>query len=439
MAKSRIRPFYVIPFLVVAMIGALWWYNRLQDIPSGMPQGGGGGGHGPGGGGHHGGPGGRFGMAGPLPVIAMPASTGDMELYLNGLGTVVPTTQVTIRTQISGILMDVKFQEGQLVKQGDLLALIDPRPYEVSLETAQGNLLQAQSQLKEAKLDLERYKVLATQDSIASQQVDTQTALVTQYEGLVKVDQAAIDSAQLNLTYCHVTAPVDGRVGLRQVDKGNYVTPGDSNGLVVLTQTHPITVIFTLPEDYIPEVTHQINAGAKLGVDVFDRTVTTKLASGTLLTIDNMVDQSTGTFKLRATFANNDDELFPNQFVNARMLLEVLHGILMIPTSSIERSEEGTFVYLVQADHTVTARVIKLGSTEGEKVQVLSGLTNGDMVVVDGADKLKEGMEVAEQTVAQADPAAGHVKGPPGGVKKGWKKGQGKGPKDQTQTKDSGK
>jgi len=172
---------------------------------------------------------------------------------------------------------------------------------------------------------------------------------------------------------------------------------------------------------------------------VFDRTVTTKLASGTLLTIDNMVDQSTGTFKLRATFANNDDELFPNQFVNARMLLEVLHGILMIPTSSIERSEEGTFVYLVQADHTVTARVIKLGSTEGEKVQVLSGLTNGDMVVVDGADKLKEGMEVAEQTVAQADPAAGHVKGPPGGVKKGWKKGQGKGPKDQTQTKDSGK
>jgi len=432
MAKSRIRPFYVIPFVVVALIGALWWYNHQQDIPSGLPQGGG---HGPGGG-HHGGPGGRFGTAGPLPVIAQAATTGDMKLYLNGLGTVVPTTQVTIRTQISGLLMDVKFQEGQLVKQGDLLALIDPRPFEVTLQTAQGNLLQAQSQLTEAKLDLERYKGLAKEDSIASQQVDTQTALVTQYQGLVKVYQAAIASSQLNLTYCHIVAPVEGRVGLRLVDKGNYVTPGDATGLVVLTQTHPITVIFSLPEDYIPDVNRQIHAGAKLTVDAYDRTVTTLLASGILSTIDNMVDQSTGTFKLKASFANDNDELFPNQFVNARMLLQVLHDVLMVPTSSIERGEQGTFVYLVQADHTVTARTIKLGPTEGEKVQVLGGLATGDMVVVDGADKLKEGMEVAEQTAAQADPSTGHIKGPPGGARKGWKKGQGKG---TDQTKDSGK
>jgi multidrug efflux system membrane fusion protein len=435
MAKSRIRPFYVIPFVVFALIGVLWWVNHQQDVPTNIPQGsksGKGGGSG-----RYS----RFGTAGPLPVIAQPAKKGDMSLYLNALGSAAATTTITVKTQISGQLIDVKYQEGQTVKKGDLLAIIDPRPYQNSLEQAQGNQLQAQAQLTEAKLNLTRYKQLAQQDSIASQQVDTQAALVTQYEGLVKVYQAAIDSAQLNLTYCHIVAPVDGRVGLRLVDKGNYVTPGDSSGLVVLTQTKPISVIFSLPEDNVPAVSKRIHSGATLAVDAYDRTVSTKLASGTLTTIDNLVDQSTGTFKLKASFTNDDESLFPNQFVNVRMLLDVLHDILMIPTSSIERGEQGTYVYVVKADHTVTARIVKLGNTEGEKVQVLSGLDEGDLVVTDGADKLREGMEVAEQTPAQADPSLGRPKGPPGGE---MRKRSRKGPDQATgdskgQAKDKGK
>jgi multidrug efflux system membrane fusion protein len=423
MAKSSIRPFYIVPFLVLALVGGLWWFNRQQDVPNASV--------GPGGKKGGGGRNGRFGPQGPMPVMVMAAKTGDINVFLNGLGAVTPITTVTIHSQISGYLMDVNYTEGQEVKKGDLLALIDPRPYQVALEQAEGNLLQAQSQLTEAKLDLERYKQLSAQDSIASQQVDTQAALVNQDLGLVKVDQAAIDNAKLNLVYCHVTAPADGRVGIRLVDKGNYVTSGDSSGLVVLTQLRPITALFTLPEDNLPDIIKQMKTGNPIRVDAYDRTMTTKLATGALATLDNVVDPTTGTVKLKASFANDDEELFPSQFVNIQMLLTTLHDVLVVPTSAIERGEQGTFVYLVQPDKTVTARPIKLGITEGEKVQVLSGLQAGDQVVVDGADRLKEGSEVEMQTADQADPTAGHAKTGPGGARKKGRKGQkGGGPAD---------
>jgi len=407
MPKSRFRPFYVVPILVIALVGGLWWFNREQDVPSFS--------NAMGKGGRKSGDGGRFGRIGNMPVVVMKAHTGDINIFLNGLGAVTPITTVTVRSQINGILMEVNFKEGQQVKKGDLLALIDPRPYQVALEQAEGNLMQAQAQLTEAKLDLERYKQLSTQDSISGQQVDTQSALVHQDEGLVKVDQAAIDNAKLNLAYCHVTAPVDGRVGLRLVDQGNYVTSSDANGLVVLTQLRPITTVFTLPEDNVPDVAKQMKLGKPIQVDAFDRTVTTKLASGTLATMDNVVDPTTGTIKLKANFANDDDALFPSQFVNVRMLLTTLHDVLIIPTSAIERGEQGTFVYLVQPDSTVTARTVQLGATEGEKVRVLGGLQPGDQVVIDGADRLKEGTAVEVQTAAEADPTAGHAKSGPGG------------------------
>jgi multidrug efflux system membrane fusion protein len=344
-------------------------------------------------------------MSGPLPVVVQPAVKGDINLYLDGLGTVTPLATVTVRTQVSGQLVKIAFDEGQWVKQGDLLAIVDPRPYQVALEQAQGQLEQAQAQLKEAQADLARYQTLASQDSIAKQQVDAQAALVSQDQGLVQTDQAAIDSAKLNLTYCHVTAPVSGRVGLRQVDIGNYVTPGDSNGLVVLTEIKPITVIFTLPEDNMDQVAARLHSGATLPVDAYDRTESRRIATGSLTAIDNEVDPTTGTFKLRATFANDDESLFPSEFVNARMLLDVDRGAVVIPTSGVERGEQGTYVYLVQPDSTVTARTVTLGPTEGERVAVISGLSVGDRVVVDGADRLKEGMDVIVQAPTGSDAA----------------------------------
>jgi membrane fusion protein, multidrug efflux system len=347
--------------------------------------------------GGRGGRAGGFGMNVPVPVVAQPAQKADINVIMAGLGTVTPLSIATIRTQISGQLFQVNFTEGQLVKKGDLLAVIDPRPYEAALNQAQGQLLQAQAQLKEAQIDLERYVTLSAQDSISKQQVDAQRALVSQYEGMAKADQAAVDNAQLNLVYCHITAPFPGRVGLRQVDSGNYVTPGDASGLVVLTQVDPITVIFSQPEDNIPAVVKRLRSGATIQVDAYDRTGLTKLASGVLTTIDNTVDTTTGQFKLRATFQNKDEILFPNQFVAIRMMLDVDRGFTVIPTSAIERGQQGTFVYVVGADNTVSAKAVKLGHTEGERVAVTSGISVGDKVVVDGADRLKDGAEVTVQ------------------------------------------
>jgi membrane fusion protein, multidrug efflux system len=345
---------------------------------------------------------GGFGMTGPLPVVVSVARKADINIILNGLGTVTPLATVTVTTQISGYLTEVNFKEGQMVTKGDLLAVIDPRPYTVALEQAQGQLIQAQAQYKEAQIDLDRYVTLSGQDSISKQQVDAQRALVTQYDGMVKQNQGLVDSAQLNLTYCHVTAPVSGRVGLRLVDQGNYVTPNSTTGLVLLTQVKPITVIFTLPEDNIPQVVKQVRApGSKITVDAYNRDNTVKLASGTLSTIDNTVDPTTGTFKLRAVFPNEDEALFPNQFVNVSMLIDVQQGVTVVSTSAIERGQQGSFVYVVGADNKVSAKTVTLGATEGERVAVLTGINSGDKVVVDGADRLKDGMEVDPQFANQ--------------------------------------
>ena len=374
---------------------------------------------GPGAGGRARGGFGGFGMNGPVPVVARTARKADINVVLKALGTVSPLATVTIRTQISGQLVQINFTEGQMVKKGDVLAVIDPRPYEAALEQAEGQLLQAQAQLKEAQINLERYITLVAQDSISKQQVDAERALVQQYEGMTKTDQAAVDNAKLNLVYCHVTAPCDGRVGLRLIDQGNYVTPGDSTGLVILTQLKPISVIFPLAEDNIPAVLKRIKSGASVSVDAYSRDDSVKIASGALSTVDNTVDPTTGQFKMRATFPNDDEALFPSQFVVAHMLLNVDHDVTVIPTSAIERGQQGTFVYVVGADNKVAAKTVSLGDAEGERVAVTSGIAVGDKVVVDGADRLKEGMEVLVQEGTGTKGPAGA--GAPGGT---WGKGQ---------------
>jgi multidrug efflux system membrane fusion protein len=389
--KRTLRTVGVIIAGIVILLGVVWWMNRGEEQNARERA------NRPRGGGRRGGGGGMFG---PMPVRVQSAARGDLNLYLNALGTVTPLANVTIRTQVSGQLMQVNFQEGQIVNRGDLLAVIDTRPYAVALEQAQGQLLQAQAQLTEAQADLSRYLTLAQQDSISKQQVDAERALVSQDQGLVKTDQAAVDNANLNLTYCHITAPITGRVGLRQVDAGNYITVSDSNGLVVLAQIKPISVIFTLPEDNIPAVAARLKSGANIPVTVYDRNQTKQLASGKLSTIDNEVDTTTGTIKLRALFSNEEENLFANQFVNVRMLLDVDRDALVIPTSSIELGQQGPFVYVVGPDDIVSAHNVTLGPTEGERVAVLSGIAEGDRVVIDGADKLKDGVEVSVQAAA---------------------------------------
>ncbi|HZZ17884.1 MAG TPA: efflux RND transporter periplasmic adaptor subunit [Opitutaceae bacterium] len=372
------------------------------------------------------GPGG-FGGNGPVPVVARPAVKANLNVVLNLPGTVTPLATVTIRTQISGQLVQVNFAEGQLVNKGDLLAVIDPRPYQAALEQAQGQLLQAQAQLKEGQIDLERYQTLSTQDSISKQQVDSQQALVSQYEGMTKTDQAAVDNAQLNLTYCHITAPFTGRVGLRLVDQGNYVTPGDATGLVLLTQVKPISVIYSLAERYIPEVQKRIKSGDTIRVDAYNSDDSAKISTGKLGTIDNTVDTTTGQFKLRALFANDDEALFPNQFVTVHMLLDVDMGATVIPTSAVERGQQGTFVYVVGADNKVAAKTVKLGDTEGERVSIVSGINVGDKVVVDGADRLKDGSEILLQAGNRGGQAGagkagdGQAQGSGDGTHKHWK------------------
>jgi multidrug efflux system membrane fusion protein len=295
---------------------------------------------------------------------------------------------------LSGTLQTVAFQEGQMVKKGDLLAQIDPRPYQISLENAEGALARDKALLATARLDLKRYQTLLAQDSIASQQVDTQASLVQQYEGTVKSDQANIDTYKLDLIYARITAPVAGRVGLRQVDPGNYVTPNLTNGIVVITQLQPISVIFTTSEDNLPQIMKQVQTGAKLSVTAYDRSNTTSLAGGTLETLDNQIDTTTGTLKLRAMFNNEDNLLFPNQFVNARLLVDTIHDAVIVPTSAVLNGSMGQFVYVVKPDSTVTVRPVKIGPVDGERTSIASGLQAGERVVIDGSDRLKEGAKI---------------------------------------------
>jgi multidrug efflux system membrane fusion protein len=350
----------------------------------------------------------RFAVAGPMPVLAATAAKGNIDIVFNGLGTVVPLATVTVKTQISGQLTRIAFTEGQTVKKGDLLAEIDSRPYERQRDNAQGQLLKDQALLKNAQLDLARYRTLVAQDSIPRQQLDTQDSLVHQLEGTVKSDQALLDTANLNIDYCHIVAPVSGRVGLRQVDAGNYVQLNDVNGIVIITQTEPITAIFTLPEDNLPVVMRRVRAGASLEADAYDRSLRTKLAAGKLTTVDNQIDPTTGTVKLRAQFDNEDGILFPNQFVNIRLIADVLTDATVIPTAAVQRGAPGTFVYLIKPDETVTVRPIQLGPAEGERVAVSSGLAPGDRVVTDGADKLRDGAKIRlrDESGAAPPPAA---------------------------------
>jgi multidrug efflux system membrane fusion protein len=299
-----------------------------------------------------------------------------------------------VRTQLTGTLQTVAFQEGQMVNKGDLLAQVDPRPYQISLANAEGTLAKDTALLQTARLDLKRYQTLLSQDSIASQQVDTQASLVKQYEGQVKADQANIDTFKLDLTYARITAPVSGRVGLRQVDAGNYVTPGDTNGVVVITQLQPISVIFTTSEDNLPAILKGMRANKKMSVTAYDRSNTTSLEAGYLETIDNQIDTTTGTVKLRATFQNNEGLLFPNQFVNTRLLVNVVKDAVIVPTSAVLNGSMGAFVYVAKPDNTVTVRQVKVGPVDGERTSIASGLQVGERVVIDGSDRLKEGAKI---------------------------------------------
>lgn len=330
----------------------------------------------------------------PQPVHVAAAAAGDMPNVLTALGTVTPLATVTVKTQLSGTLQSVAFKEGQLVKAGELLAQIDPRPYQISLENAEGALAKDTALLQTARLDLKRYRTLLAQDSIASQQVDTQASLVKQYEGQVQSDHASIDTYKLDLTYARITAPVSGRVGLRQVDPGNYVTPSDANGIVVITQLQPISVIFTTSEDNLPAILKQMHAGAKLSTTAYDRNNTMPLETGYLDTIDNQIDTSTGTVKLRALFPNASQMLFPNQFVNARLLIDTIRQAVIVPSSAVLNGSNGPFAYVVKADNTVTVRPVKVGPVDGERTSIASGLAIGERVVTDGSDRLREGAKI---------------------------------------------
>jgi multidrug efflux system membrane fusion protein len=365
---------------------------------------------------------GRGGQNAPVAVSVAAAASGDIQLRIPALGTVTPLATVTVRTQISGIMQKILFTEGQSVHQGDAVAQIDPRPYEAALQQMEGNLKRDQALLADARLDLKRYEGLVKEDSIAVQQLDTQKALVDQYIGTIESDEGQVNTARVNLLYTHIVAPVTGRVGLRQVDQGNYVTPGDANGIVVINQLQPITVIFPIPEDNVSALMRRLHVGGAMTVEAYDRTNSAKLADGKLLTIDNQIDVTTGTVKLRAQFENADGLLFPNQFVNIQLLQQLLQNQIIMPNSAVRRGAPngvvGTFVYVVNSDRTVTVRPVTLGVVDGERVAVAKGLSAGEVVVTEGGDRLRDGAQVllpaAGAPVATAHPPGSARPGTPG-------------------------
>jgi len=353
--------------------------------------------------------------AGPraVPVLVATSRTGDMKLYFTGLGSVTALNTVTIRSRVDGQLVRVAFSEGQQVQQGDLLAEIDPRPFQAQLDQAEGQLARDQALLKNAKIDLERDQI--AKDAISAQQLATQAALVAQYEGVVKSDQGQVDMARLQVSYSRITAPLSGRIGLRLVDQGNMVHASDPGGLVVITQLQPISVVFTLPSDQLRAVMEKSSGGEKLVVEAYDRELKNRIAAGSLLAVDNQIDASTGTIRIKAAFPNTDSRLFPNQFVNARLLISERKGVDLIPTMAVQRGvQSATYVYVVkdtpskadpsQTEKTVALQNITIGPSEGDDTVVEKGLSTGEVVVTDGVDKLQPGARVS---LPSAKPAGG--------------------------------
>ena len=395
--------------LLLLVVGGVWYFRGRSSTEAGGKGGPGGGPTAPG----------NF----VVPVVVATTAKGDLPVFFNGLGNVTAFNTVTVRSRVDGQIVKVNFVEGQYVKEGDSLIEIDPRPYQVQKEQAEGQLAKDQAQLRDAQVDYERYKLLYQEGVIPKQQLDTQQALVGANEGAIKADQASIDNAKLQIVYSHITAPISGRVGLRLVDIGNIVHAADTTGLVVITQLQPISVIFTLPQDQLPQVMKRMKQGPPLVVDAYDRDNTDKIATGKLLTIDNQIDTTTGTYKLKAVFDNSKNELFPNQFVNMHLLVDTRKNVVLAPTTAIVRGAQGTYVFVVGSDSKVKIHNVTLAETTGDITGIASGLNPGDVVVTDGQDKLQDGSKVETRQGNGASPnpnknAAGSANSPfasPGG------------------------
>ncbi|MEL5327672.1 MdtA/MuxA family multidrug efflux RND transporter periplasmic adaptor subunit [Serratia ureilytica] len=404
--RSLMPRLLVAAILVIAAVFAWRYFNAAQPpagTAPGAQQAGGKAGSGRAAGGRRGAP--------MSPVQAATATQQTVPRYLSGLGTATAANTVTVTSRVDGQLMAIHFTEGQQVKAGDLLAEIDPRPFQVQLTQAQGQLAKDQATLANARRDLARYQQLVKTNLVSRQELDTQASLVQQTEGAIKADQGAVDSAKLQITYSRITAPIDGRVGLKLVDVGNYVTSGSTTGLVVITQTHPIDVVFTLPEGNIADLLKAQKAGP-VSVEAWDRTNQNKLTTGSLLSLDNQIDTATGTIKLKARFANEDDALFPNQFVNARLQVDTLHDAVVIPTAALQMGNEGNFVWTLSEDNKVSKHRVTAGVQDSRQVVISAGLNAGDRVVTDGIDRLTEGMQV--EVLAPNDaPAASKAKREP--------------------------
>jgi len=411
---------WVVFLLIIAGVAGYAVWSASQPATAARGAGGGGGGGGFGGGG------GRGAGLGPVPVVVTKVARSSIPVVLPGLGNVVAYYNVVVKSRVDGQLMKVEFNEGDFVKEGQELIQIDPRPYQVQLELAQATLARDQALLANARVDLERYRQLVKTDAIPIQQLDTQTALVAQYEATTKLDQANIDSAKLNLTYSRITAPITGVIGLRLVDPGNIVHASDTNGMITITQLQPISVVFTIPEDNLPQVTQKLRAGAHLPVDAYNRDNSKKLASGMLMTIDNQIDNTTGTSRLKAVFDNKDYALFPQQFVNINLLVDTLTNQLVVPNVAIQNGQQGAFVYVVDDDSRVHLKTVQQGITTAAAAQILGGISDGDRVVVDGTDRLVEGAVVRVRKPGEMENPPGYDPGAGGGGKKGGgKKGGG--------------